>query len=149
MAGVSDYITIIKNRIANITIINGYGYDIGTIDGADAALIEYPAVDISYGDEAILSEPLITFGISEIELIIKIRYLLVSIADRPIYEVQQYLDTVLNDIRGLFILSDAGIYVGTKAAFFSFRRSERSNAKSKSVNTPVELISYWSLKYQQ
>lgn len=146
---IDDYIDEIVASIEAITTDNGYSYDIGSVNKFDDALTTYPAVDITYETETNMSDALNIFGMYEVELKMTIKYQLTSTADLPRITVKNSINQVLGDIRALFLLSDSGIYVGNKAAFLSFRGSEWKNTKTNDVFTPMELITTWSLKYQQ
>jgi hypothetical protein len=149
IATVYDYVEKIKDRIETITQSNGYSYDIGSINAFDNALSTYPAIDVKIEKEESISLAMNIFGIYKSEITIKIKPKLSNVADRPQDAIWPDAATVLNDIKGLFLLSDAGVTVRKfKQGFFSFVKMEPVNTKTRSVFTSKELISKWSLTYQ-
>lgn len=146
---IDDYIDEIITQIQTITQANGYSYDIGSINVFDNALSTFPAIDIEYEIDDSFAPYLSTFGFYEATIKIKIKWLLTSVADRPQKTITQYLNTVLNDIKGLFLLSDAGLTINTnKQGFFRYEDCEIVKSESRSVFTPSELLSTWKLTYQ-
>ena len=138
----------IQSLIAGMTVVGGYNFDWVTVNNRQYAIGDFPRAEIYYPSEENLdsvsgigSRDYTNAATFEIHVAAK----LTMSSDNPIFEINEYLDYALDDLKMLFGLNPN--LNGTCDSFLY--RGYKREVKAVDQFIPTKLITTWRAVYQQ
>jgi hypothetical protein len=110
MSRLNDIKTNVATLIAGITIANGYGYDVGSVNEPNLALCTFPAFNMDFDNEkASPDEKIAYYGYSNIPLKITISIQLTDAAQTPTQDGDDQLFQCVQDLRAVLGITNAAL----------------------------------------